>query len=426
MVIIKYVANRAATALEEFFKLESASTILLLLGTVCALLVTNTSSHLADWYHELLHLHIHIQVGNFKIEKHLLHWINDGLMALFFLIVGLELKRELIEGQLSKPSQVILPIIAAIGGMAAPALLYVLVGSGDTTGEMLRGWAIPAATDIAFSLGVIALLMSRVPVSLKIFLMALAIIDDLGAIIIIALFYTNNLDIGMLVSAFAVLAVLIIFNRTRVTNLTLYILVGTVMWYFVLKSGVHATLAGVALAFCIPLETKKVNDKQHNNTTSHHPTHSETLSPLHELEHSLHPWVSFVVIPIFAFANAGVSFEGMTLSTLFSPLPLAIMLGLFFGKQLGIMGTTWLTVKVFKFASLPQDANWWQMYGVSMLCGIGFTMSLFIGGLAFGDNAELMNEVRLGVIAGSIISAFFGFTVLYLSGKPLPTVKSTQ
>ncbi|KHD07662.1 pH-dependent sodium/proton antiporter [Candidatus Thiomargarita nelsonii] len=384
--MLSYISN----TFREFIKLESASSILLLLGAVLALLMSN--SDWAHFYGSLLHTHGSIL--NIEI-KPVEFWVNDGLMAIFFLLVGLELKREMLEGELSNLSQIALPTIAAVGGMAVPALIYVVFNWNDPT--TMNGWAIPSATDIAFSLGILALLGSRVPLSLKLFLMALAIIDDLGAIVIIALFYSGDLHLSYLAFAAITLAVpVILFHWKGITSLTVYLIVGLLLWFFVLKSGIHATLAGVALAFFIP----NVKD-------------SHGHSPLHRLEKGLHPWVAFGILPIFAFANAGVSFEGMTLSVLWEPVPLGIVLGLFLGKQLGVFGFTWLIIKL-GFAELPDRATWLTLYGVSILCGVGFTMSLFIGGLAFTEPAY-MNQVRLGVLVGSFVAAIVGYLILLMA-----------
>jgi len=384
--------NSFLKAFDKFIKLESASSILLLLGAVFALLISNSAwEHL---YADLLHHPF--TISNLEI-KPLEFWINDGLMALFFLLVGLELKREMLEGQLSEPSQVILPTIAAVGGMAVPALIYVAFNWGNPI--TLNGWAIPSATDIAFSLGVLTLLGSRVPVSLKLFLMALAIIDDLGAIVIIALFYSGELQLTYLAFAAITLALpSILFHWKKIHSLTVYLIIGLFLWFFVLKSGIHATLAGVALAFVIP------NEKD-----------SHGHSPLHRLEEGLHPWVAYAILPIFAFANSGVSFEGMGLDILWESVPLGIVLGLFFGKQLGVFGLTWLAIKL-GIAKLPEGASWITVYGVSILCGIGFTMSFFIGSLAF-TAPEYMNQVRLAVLLASLIAAVVGYLVLFLATK---------
>jgi NhaA family Na+:H+ antiporter len=327
----------------------------------------------------------------------LLHWINDGLMAVFFLLVGLEIKREMLDGQLSTWPRRALPGIAAVGGMAVPALVYVAINRDN--GPALAGWAIPTATDIAFALGVLSLLGSRVPASLKVFLTALAIIDDLGAVIIIALFYTSGLSLGWLAAAFAVIALLVVLNRRGVTTLAPYVVLGIVLWVFVLKSGIHATLAGVALALTVPLRTSPgiAQDLEH--------------SPLHRLEHALHKVVPFVVIPIFGFANAGVSLAGLSLAKLVQPLTLGVAAGLVVGKLVGVFGASALAVGL-KFAELPRNAGWLHMIGIALLCGIGFTMSLFIGLLAFASDEALQGAVKVGILAGSLIAALLGAAVL--------------
>lgn len=368
--------------------------MLLFFAALLALMLDN--SPLAWLYDSLLTTPVVIQIGALVLDKPLLLWINDGLMAAFFLFVGLEIKREILRGQLSSREQVALPGFAAVGGMLVPAAVYLFVVQGQD--DLSNGWAIPAATDIAFALGVLALLGDRVPSSLKVFLLALAIIDDLGAIIIIALFYTSDLSTAMLWGASIATAALVGLNRLRVYSIAPYILVGVALWLFVLKSGVHATLAGVVLAFAIPLDAIR---------------RGQRYSPLENMEHWLRPWVAFGIMPIFAFANAGVSLQGFSAQTLLQPLPLGIALGLFLGKQLGIFGAAWLSIRL-GFARLPRGANWTHVYGVACLGGIGFTMSLFIGTLAFTDSTQAAG-VRLGVLSGSIASAFLGYALLRLA-----------
>jgi NhaA family Na+:H+ antiporter len=380
-----------ARAFERFINLEAASGIVLFCAAIAALLLDN--SPLAWLYDSLLTTPMVIQIGALVLDKPILLWINDGLMAIFFLLVGLEIKREILRGQLSSREQIALPGFAAIGGMLVPALVYLLVVNGNQ--GLANGWAIPAATDIAFALGVLALLGNRVPPSLKVFLLALAIIDDLGAIIIIALFYTSDLSAVMLLGASVAVVALTMLNRLGVSSVTPYVLIGVALWLFVLKSGVHATLAGVVLGFAIPLNAAKS---------------SEGHSPLENMEHKLQPWVAFGIMPIFAFANAGVSLQGFSLQTLLEPLPLGIALGLFFGKQLGIFGAVWLSIKL-GLAKLPRGANWGHIYGVACLGGIGFTMSLSIGTLAFADSSQAAG-VRFGVLFGSIASAGLGYALL--------------
>ncbi|WP_372340422.1 Na+/H+ antiporter NhaA [Parvularcula sp. IMCC14364] len=378
----------------DFLKLEASAGLILMFAAALALLANN--SFLSDLYDQLLTTPVAVQIGALVIDKPLLLWINDGLMAIFFFLVGLEIKREVIQGELSSFDKASLPIFAAIGGMAIPALIYAWFnwGSPDT----ISGWAIPAATDIAFALGILALLGSRVPVVLKVFLLAVAIIDDLGAIAIIALFYTSDLSIIALIIAATGLVALFILNRMGVKRITPYALIGLIIWVSVLKSGVHATLAGVLVAFMIPLHGK-----------------DGAQSPLHKLEHDLHPWVAFLVLPIFAFANAGVSFAGLSLDAFLAPVTIGVALGLFFGKQIGVMAFAALAVSL-RLAKLPQGVGWKELYGVACLTGVGFTMSLFIGTLAFSD-ADTLNQVRMGVLAGSIASGIVGFMVLSLSLK---------
>lgn len=378
--------------LKDFFKLEAASGIILVFAAALAIIIAN--SPLERFYALLLELPVEIRIGPLMIAKPLLLWINDGLMAVFFFLVGLELKRELVEGELSNPNNVILPAIAAIGGMAVPALIYSWINWGDEVA--IKGWAIPAATDIAFALGILLLLGNRISTSLKIFLVSIAIIDDIGAIIIIALFYTSNLSVTSILIAVSVIPILYILNRKNVTGIAAYLFFGLIMWTAVLKSGVHATLAGVALAFFIPLKSNENPER----------------SPLKELEHDLHTVVAFGVLPIFAFANAGISLEGVGVDYLLHPVPLGIALGLFFGKQIGVFGFCWLAVKS-GIASLPNGIDWIRLYGVSLLCGVGFTMSLFIGSLAFAEtNVELVFDERLGIIIGSLLSGIFGYIIL--------------
>jgi Na+:H+ antiporter, NhaA family len=368
---------------------EAAGGAVLLAAAVAALLLSNSPLHWA--YDALLHTPASVRVGAFSIEKPMLLWINDGLMAIFFFLIGLEVKREVLAGDLSSARRAILPLVAAAGGMAVPAAVYLLINAGNPAG--LRGWAIPAATDIAFAVGVLALLGPRVPASLKIFLLALAIADDLGAIVIIAMFYTHDLAPAALALALAAGAVLAALNRAGVRSFAPYAIAGIFMWACVLKSGVHATLAGVALASAIPSR----ND-------------DEGPSMLERAENAFGPWVHFCIAPLFAFANAGVSLAGFTLSSALAPIPLGIAAGLFLGKQIGIFAAAWLAVKL-GIAEMPQGATWRQVYGVAVLGGIGFTMSLFIGALAFPDPSYAV-AVRFGVLAGSLVSAVLGYAVL--------------
>ena len=380
----------------RFFQLEAASGLLLIAAAVLALIINN--SPLSGLYNAFLDIPVVAQFGAVKIAKPLLLWINDGLMALFFLIIGLEVKREVLEGHLSKLSQIVLPGAAAIGGMVVPALLFTALNHDNSAA--MSGWAIPMATDIAFALGVLALLGKRVPVSLKLFLMTLAIIDDLGAIIVIAVFYSSDLSGMALALAGASIIALIAMNRLGVVKLAPYLLVGLVLWVCVLKSGVHATLAGVVLAFCIPLRTR-----------------NEEASPAQTLEHSLHPWVAYAILPLFAFANAGVPLTGVTLDNFIHPVPLGIALGLLVGKTVGVFGLTWLAIKC-KLATLPTGAGWGQVFGVAILCGIGFTMSLFVGSLAYVPGvSEFAGEDRMGILTGSILSAFIGYAVMAMFSR---------
>ncbi len=383
-------------AIEKFLKLEAASGILLVLAMILAMIAEN--SFLQSAYDGLLQTPVEIRIGALHLAKPLLLWINDALMALFFLLVGLELKREILVGQLSSPAQIMLPALAAVGGIVIPSLIYVWFNSDDPVA--MKGWAIPAATDIAFALGVLALLGSRIPPSLKLFLLALAIIDDIGAIIIIAVFYSGDLSIDSLLVAGGALLVLGVLNFRNSMSISLYLTVGLVLWVAVLKSGVHATLAGIVLAFFIPLKGGE-----------------EEKSPLARLEHDLHAGVAFIILPVFAFANAGISLEGLSLSSLFEPVPLGIAAGLFIGKQAGIFATVWLAVKA-GLARLPAGMGWMQLYGVSVLCGIGFTMSLFISSLAFEQGAlSYATNDRLGILAGSILSAVAGYLILRFASR---------
>ncbi|HMT92703.1 Na+/H+ antiporter NhaA [uncultured Thiothrix sp.] len=376
--------------IQRFLALESASGILLVIAAMLAMLAVN--SPLQDWYQALLNTPVSVQVGALEIAKPLLLWVNDGLMALFFLTVGLEIKREVLQGELADLSKAALPVIAAIGGMVAPALVYSLINYDNP--YAMRGWAIPTATDIAFALGVLSLLGKRVPTSLKLFLLTLAIVDDLGAIVIIAIFYTVKLSAVSLSIAGAALVILFIFNRRGVLSLSPYLLIGFVMWVAVLKSGVHATLAGVLLAFFIPLRAPE----------GKHQTLAEGL------EHDLHTSVAYVILPLFAFMNTGVSLNGLSINSIIEPIPLGIALGLFLGKQLGIFGACWLAIQL-RIAQLPSGIGWWELYGVALLGGIGFTMSLFISSLAF-EGTTLVTNDRLGILVGSIASALLGYLLL--------------
>ena len=383
----------AAQSLRDFLKEESAGGVVLMIAAAAALILAN--SPLYGAYASVLNAEIALTVSGAGIEKPALLWINDGLMAVFFFLIGLEVKREVLTGQLSSWRQSSLPLFAALGGMVMPAMVFAAINWNSP--ENLAGWAIPAATDIAFALGILALLGSRVPVALKALLLAIAVIDDIGAIVIIALFYTPGVELGMLIAAAAVLVVLALIGRAKVGSSLPYVLLGIALWFFVLKSGVHATLAGVALAMTVPLTNRAGEDV------------------LERMEHALHPWVAFLVVPVFALANAGVSFAGIELSAFAAPLPLGIALGLILGKQLGILGFAWMAVKS-GFASLPVGIAWRQVYGLSLIAGIGFTMSLFIGNLAFTTPDQLA-AVKLGVLSGSLISALGGIAILRSTGK---------
>ncbi len=386
-------------AIDRFFRHDASGGVLLMLSAVAALVVAN--SGLQPVYDAFLNARLAITLNGGGLEKPLVLWINDGLMAIFFFLIGLELKREMLEGRLKNPRDVVLPGMAALGGMAVPALVYLALnfGNPDTVG----GWAIPAATDIAFALGVLALVGNRAPAALKVFLLTLAILDDLGAIVIIALFYTAELKLTYLLLALLPMAGLFLLNRLRLHRVAPFILLGVVLWVLVLKSGVHATLAGVVTAFFIPMTDKWGK------------------SPLHALENALAPYVLYLIVPIFAFANAGVVLEGLSVAGLLAPVPLGIALGLVAGKQIGVFGASWAIVKL-GWARLPHGVSWLHIYGVACLAGIGFTMSLFIGALSFED-PQLMNQVRLGVMTGSLISTIVGFTVLRMVGLREPVAQ---
>ncbi len=386
---------RIVARMQDFLRLESSAGVLLIFAALLALIANN--SFLSNYYGALLSTPVVVQVGALEIAKPLLLWINDGLMAVFFFLVGLEIKREILEGELSTFDKAALPVFAAIGGIAAPALIY--VGFNWDNPATAAGWAIPAATDIAFALGFLALAASRAPVSLKIFLLAVAIIDDLAAIVIIALFYTADLSLMALTFALMGATMLFVLNRFGVRSPAPYILIGAIVWVCVLKSGVHATLAGVVTALAIPIAGRT----------------EKCQSPLHKLEHDLHPWVAFMILPLFAFANAGLSFQGLTPSAILAPAPIGIALGLFIGKPVGVLLMAFLATRL-GLARLPSDITWAQLAGVAWLTGVGFTMSLFIGGLAFSD-ADTLNQVRLGVLTGSIASAAAGCTVLALASR---------
>ena len=380
--------------IKEFILRQSSAGIILILATICALFLQN--SFLAEIYTKFLHTPVQVSVGTFGIAKPLLLWVNDGLMAIFFFLIGLEVKREVLEGELSTKSQIALPSIAALGGMVMPALIFIAFNYKDTFA--MNGWAIPTATDIAFALGIISLLGTRVPASLKIFLMALAIIDDLGAIVIIALFYTNDLSILSISVALVALLILFLMNRMNVAKKAAYILVGIVLWVSVLKSGVHATIAGVLIAFSIPLYSIGQT--------------GERFSMVKELEHDLHYWVAFFILPLFAFVNAGVDLRNLSASALFSDVSLGIMCGLFLGKQLGVFVFSYIAIKL-GIAKLPSGSNFAQLYGVAILTGIGFTMSLFVNTLAYNDTDLFHYADKLAILLGSFFSGLIGYLFLH-------------
>ena len=378
-----------------FFQLEAASGLVLLIAAIIALIISNSS--LSQLYFHSLEQYIFIGINNFGLKLSVHHWINDALMAIFFFFVTLEIKREFIRGELSNLKKAMLPIIAAIGGMVIPALFYIYINFGNT--ETLNGWAIPSATDIAFSLGILSLLGSRVPISLKIFLTALAIIDDLGAILIIAFFYSGDLSISYLSLILISYLLLLTLNKFGIKKFMPYLIIGIFMWFFTYKSGIHATIAGVLLATTIP---HRVKDKD--------------FSLLIKIEHAISPYVAFMIMPLFAFANAGVSLEGLSFSSLGMPVPLGILVGLFIGKQVGVMFFSFFAVKLGA-AQMPDNSTWLSLYGVSVLTGIGFTMSLFVGNLAFANNIQYIEGVKIGVLAGSLLSTLFGYFLLSISSK---------
>ena len=389
--MFKYISS----PFKWFFKLEAASGLILLISAIIALVISNSSYD--SIYFDTLNKYIFIGIKNFGIKLSVLHWINDALMAIFFFFVTLEIKREFIQGELSSVKQAILPIIAAVGGMLVPALIYIFINL--ETPETLRGWAIPSATDIAFSIGILSLLGSRVPLSLKVFLTALAIIDDLGAIIIIAFFYTSDLSIKYLGLIIITFIILIMLNRFGVKKFLPYLVVGLCLWFFTHESGIHATIAGVLLAISIPHR-----NKEHD------------FSLLVKIEHRISLYVAYFIMPLFAFANAGVSLAGITFSSLLSPVPLGILLGLFIGKQVGVFIFSYASIKL-GIAQMPTNSNWVNFYGVGILTGIGFTMSLFIGNLAFVENTQYIDGVKIGVLAGSLMSTLIGYFLLLITSK---------
>ena len=389
--------NYLSKPFKWFFKLEAASGLVLLIAAVLALVISN--SYLSELYFHSLEKYLFIGINEFGLKLSVHHWINDALMAIFFFFVTLEIKREFIQGELSNIKQALLPIIAAVGGMVVPALFYIFINWGDQ--ETMNGWAIPSATDIAFSLGILSLLGSRVPISLKIFLTALAIIDDLGAILIIAFFYSGDLSIPYLSLILLSYILLLILNKFSIKIFVPYLIIGLFMWFFTFKSGIHATIAGVLLATTIPHRIK-----------------NKDFSLLERIEHAISPYVAFMIMPLFAFANAGVSLNGLSLNSLMAPVPLGILCGLFFGKQIGVLLFSYISIK-FRFAEAPNNSSWLSIYGVSVLTGIGFTMSLFVGNLAFADNLQYTDGVKIGVLAGSLLSTIFGYLLLLISSKKI-------
>ena len=385
--------NYISKPFKWFFRLEAASGLVLLFAAIIALLVSN--SNLADIYFSTLNKYLFVGINNFGLKLSVIHWINDGLMAIFFFFVTLEIKREFLQGELSNAKQALLPIIGAVGGMLVPALFYVFINWGDS--ETLNGWAIPSATDIAFSLGVLSLLGKRVPLSLKVFLTALAIIDDLGAILIIAIFYSGDLNIKYLTLMALAFIILLIINKFNIKKFLPYLIIGIFLWDFTHNSGIHATIAGVLLAMTIP-HRKKEKD----------------YSLLIKIEHAISPYVAFGIMPLFAFANAGVSLEGLSFASLLNKVPLGILMGLFVGKQLGVFVFSYVSIKL-KIAQMPNNANWFNFYGVGVLTGIGFTMSLFVGNLAFVENVQYMDGVKIGVLTGSLLSTLTGYFLILLT-----------
>ena len=389
--MIRYITS----PFKWFFKLEAASGLMLLIFAIIALIISNSS--ISDFYFNTLNAHLKIGIQSFNLDMSVLHWINDVLMAIFFFVVTLEIKREFLNGELSKPKQALLPIIAAIGGMVIPALIYIIINLDN--GYLLKGWAIPSATDIAFSIGVLSLLGSRIPISLKVFLTALAIIDDLGAIIIIAFFYSGELQYFSLLAMIISFIILLFLNKFGIKKFFPYFIVGLFLWYFTHGSGIHATISGVLLAIAIPHKNKE-----------------EDFSLLLKLEHLLSPYVAFGIMPLFAFANAGVTLNNISFNSLILPVPLGILCGLFFGKQIGVFLFSYLSIKL-KLAEMPTNANWIKLYGVGILTGIGFTMSLFVGNLAFVDHSNEMDGVKIGVLVGSTLSALVGYFLLFVVSK---------
>jgi len=385
--------NYISKPFKWFFKLEAASGLVLLFAAIIALIISN--SNLSELYFSTLNNYLFIGINDFGLKLSVIHWINDALMAIFFFFVTLEIKREFLQGELSNIKQALLPIIGAVGGMVVPALIYVFINFSDS--ETLNGWAIPSATDIAFSLGVLSLLGKRVPISLKVFLTALAIIDDLGAILIIALFYSGDLSIKYLILMLVAFIILLLINKFNIKKFLPYLIVGVFLWDFTHNSGIHATIAGVLLAMTIP-HRKKEKD----------------FSLLIKVEHSISPYVAFGIMPLFAFANAGVSLDGLSFASLLDKVPLGILLGLFVGKQLGVFIFSYISIKM-KIAQMPNNSNWFNFYGVGILTGIGFTMSLFVGNLAFVENMEYMDGVKIGVLTGSLLSTLFGYFLILLT-----------